>query len=148
MADGRGCTCAARSENDCCCDVDWTPQKVIDQQAEIERMRTALTNIQQNYTRKGYIKRMCLMGLIRSQNSNECSDIENTQNGNSVNDSTQNVNVSEYPLKERSLEHDTQSGQDCTQNGNSASTRQHICTPDIWNEATEQHLCGECGKRV
>ena len=30
-----------------------------------------------------------------------------------------------------------------------ASTRrEHVCTPDIWNEATEQHLCSTCGKRV
>lgn len=24
----------------------------------------------------------------------------------------------------------------------------HICTPDIYNEATGNHLCGTCGKRV
>ena len=82
------------------------------------------------------------MGLIRSQNSNERSDIENTQNGNSVNDSTQNVNVSEYPLKERSLEHDTPSGQDDTQCENPASTLQSDQQADKVRWEYEQGLDG------
>jgi len=28
MSDGIGCTCHARSESECCCDVDWTPQEI------------------------------------------------------------------------------------------------------------------------
>lgn len=39
MSDGIGCICAARSEGECCCDVDWTPQELIDARAEIERLR-------------------------------------------------------------------------------------------------------------
>lgn len=30
MADGYDCTCAAHSENECCCGADWTPQETYD----------------------------------------------------------------------------------------------------------------------
>ena len=39
MADGKGCKCAARSESECGCDADWTPQELIDARAEIARLR-------------------------------------------------------------------------------------------------------------
>lgn len=36
MADGEGCRCAARCEWECgCSDADWTPQEVLDLQAEL-----------------------------------------------------------------------------------------------------------------
>jgi hypothetical protein len=36
MADGEGCTCAARCKGECgCSDVDWTPQEILDLQAEL-----------------------------------------------------------------------------------------------------------------
>lgn len=28
MSDGFGCTCAAYSESECCCGVDWTPKEI------------------------------------------------------------------------------------------------------------------------
>jgi hypothetical protein len=42
MSDGIGCTCCARSESECCCDVDWTPQEVYELRqrvAELESKR-------------------------------------------------------------------------------------------------------------
>ena len=42
MSNGMGCTCAARFENQCCCDADWTPQIVYDQQKRIEKLEAAL----------------------------------------------------------------------------------------------------------
>ena len=42
MADGKGCTCHAYSESECCCDADWTPQIVYDQKEEIEELRGQL----------------------------------------------------------------------------------------------------------
>ena len=30
MADGYDCTCAAHSENECCCGADWTPKGTYD----------------------------------------------------------------------------------------------------------------------
>ena len=35
MSDGIGCVCAARSENECCCDADWRPQELIDLQQQL-----------------------------------------------------------------------------------------------------------------
>jgi DNA-binding XRE family transcriptional regulator len=34
MSDGRGCTCAARSDSECGCGADWTPAEVIRLRAE------------------------------------------------------------------------------------------------------------------
>ena len=42
MADGKGCKCAAYSENECACDADWTPQEVYDLRAENERLKKAI----------------------------------------------------------------------------------------------------------
>jgi hypothetical protein len=45
MADGEGCRCAARCEGECgCSDVDWTPQEVLDLQAELAFM-TAVRDV-------------------------------------------------------------------------------------------------------
>lgn len=43
MADGKGCKCAARSESECGCDADWTPQELVDARAEISRLRLTAT---------------------------------------------------------------------------------------------------------
>ena len=42
MADGMGCTCAAWSENECCCGVDWTSQREIDLRNELETVKSGL----------------------------------------------------------------------------------------------------------
>ena len=45
MADGMDCTCAAWSENECCCGADWTTQEMYDlreQLKEAERQRDEL----------------------------------------------------------------------------------------------------------
>ena len=45
MADGMDCTCAAWSENECCCGADWTTQEVYDLRScveELERQRDEL----------------------------------------------------------------------------------------------------------
>ena len=39
---GKGCTCYAYSEGECCCDVDWTDPKIYDQQATIVKLVEAL----------------------------------------------------------------------------------------------------------
>ena len=39
MSDGEGCRCAARSESECGCDADWTPQELVDARGEIARLR-------------------------------------------------------------------------------------------------------------
>jgi len=36
MADGIGCECYAHSEGECCCDVDWTPQELIDLRERVD----------------------------------------------------------------------------------------------------------------
>lgn len=60
MADGYDCTCAAHSENECCCGADWTPQETYDLRdqlaaskqreaelmAHVERLREALEKIE------------------------------------------------------------------------------------------------------
>lgn len=38
MADGKGCTCAAWNANECCCDVDWTPQATYDLQDQVKAL--------------------------------------------------------------------------------------------------------------
>lgn len=43
MADGKGCKCAAHSESECGCDVDWTPQEVYDLRSEAELLRVRIT---------------------------------------------------------------------------------------------------------
>jgi hypothetical protein len=40
MADGEGCTCAARDRSECACDADWTPRELIDARAEILCLRS------------------------------------------------------------------------------------------------------------
>jgi hypothetical protein len=42
MADGKECKCAAHSESECGCDVDWTPQEVYDLRAENKRLKGAI----------------------------------------------------------------------------------------------------------
>ena len=39
MSDGEGCRCADRSESECGCDADWTPQELVDARDEIARLR-------------------------------------------------------------------------------------------------------------
>ena len=41
VGDGVGCKCEARSEAECGCDADWTPQEIYDLRAENERLRDA-----------------------------------------------------------------------------------------------------------
>lgn len=43
MADGKGCKCEARSESECGCDADWTPQEVYDLRSEAELLRVRIT---------------------------------------------------------------------------------------------------------
>ena len=48
MADGMDCTCAAWSENECCCGADWTTQEMYDLRScveELERQRDELALI-------------------------------------------------------------------------------------------------------
>jgi len=44
MSDGEGCTCMAYGEHECCCDVDWTEQRVYDLQDEVASLRKALND--------------------------------------------------------------------------------------------------------
>jgi len=48
MADGEGCLCAARSVDECCCDVDWTPQETIDLRAENKKLKRTI-ELQKEY---------------------------------------------------------------------------------------------------
>ena len=45
MADGKGCKCAAYSESECACDVDWTPQEVYDLREKVQRLEEAIRRI-------------------------------------------------------------------------------------------------------
>lgn len=49
MADGVGCTCAARSQHECACNADWTPQEVLDLRGEVERLKAALVNARASF---------------------------------------------------------------------------------------------------
>lgn len=57
MADGKGCRCAAHSESECGCGVDWTPQELIDARAEITRLRAELADTSQSF--KNFHRRLC-----------------------------------------------------------------------------------------
>jgi hypothetical protein len=41
VIDGMDCTCAARSEDECGCDADWTTQEVADLREEVKQLREA-----------------------------------------------------------------------------------------------------------
>ena len=45
VGDGVGCKCEARSEAECGCDADWTPQEIYDLRAENERFREAIRRL-------------------------------------------------------------------------------------------------------
>jgi len=45
VCDGVGCKCEARSEAECGCDADWTPQEVYDLRAENERLKEAIRRV-------------------------------------------------------------------------------------------------------
>ena len=45
MADGKGCKCAARSESECGCDADWTPQEVYDLRTENKQLKEAIRRL-------------------------------------------------------------------------------------------------------
>lgn len=45
MADGKGCKCEARSESECGCDADWTPQEVYDLRTENEQLKEAIRRL-------------------------------------------------------------------------------------------------------
>lgn len=45
MADGKGCKCAAYSESECACDVDWTPQEVYDLREKVQRLEEAIRRL-------------------------------------------------------------------------------------------------------
>lgn len=45
MADGKGCTCNAVCDSECCCGADWTPQEVYDLRAEVVSLRGELSAI-------------------------------------------------------------------------------------------------------
>lgn len=45
MADGIGCKCAAHSESQCGCGVDWTPKELIEARAELTRLRKELSDV-------------------------------------------------------------------------------------------------------
>jgi len=45
VGDGVGCKCEARSEAECGCDADWTPQEIYDLRAENERLREAIRHL-------------------------------------------------------------------------------------------------------
>jgi hypothetical protein len=42
MSDGLGCKCAAHSEADCSCGVDWRSQREVDLEAENEELKVLL----------------------------------------------------------------------------------------------------------
>lgn len=45
MSDGEGCICSARSEGECCCPADWTPQEVFDLRIEIADLKKELNKL-------------------------------------------------------------------------------------------------------
>jgi len=52
---GMDCTCMAYNESECCCDVDWTDEKVYVLRERIGKLETALKEIIQisDYTNAG-----------------------------------------------------------------------------------------------
>ena len=70
MADGMDCTCAAWSENECCCGADWTTQEMYDLRScveELERQRDELKAAAQAFA-DWYDER---------SGDNECRPLEN-----------------------------------------------------------------------
>lgn len=60
MSDGKGCQCAACCERQCACDVDWTPQELIDARkriAELEAVAEAASEIAAWRTRNAILDR-------------------------------------------------------------------------------------------
>ena len=45
MSDGKGCVCMAWGPSECACGVDWTPQLVYDQKAEIEHQQDIIDRV-------------------------------------------------------------------------------------------------------
>ena len=39
---GKGCTCYAYSESECCCDVDWTDPEVYELRGRVKRLEVTL----------------------------------------------------------------------------------------------------------
>ena len=59
MADGIGCKCFARSEDECGCDnVDWTPQEWIDLKEEAIRLKKEVQDLKEELTsiKSDYLK--------------------------------------------------------------------------------------------
>ena len=62
MADGEDCTCEAFTYLECCCNADWTPQIVYDQQARIKQLEKALNAIKECES-KGQARRIAIQAL-------------------------------------------------------------------------------------
>ena len=42
---GKGCTCAAHSESECCCRVDWTDPEIYKLQARIDELEVSMSEL-------------------------------------------------------------------------------------------------------
>ena len=64
---GDGCECYARSEGECCCDVDWTDPEVYELQGRVEELKGVIRNMHQHVVDNGidahYYHEMMLKGL-------------------------------------------------------------------------------------
>jgi len=45
MANGEGCKCFARCENDCCCDVEWRSEREIELEAKVKELENMLWQV-------------------------------------------------------------------------------------------------------
>jgi hypothetical protein len=45
MANGEGCKCFARCENDCCCDVEWRSEREIELEAKVKELESEIAGL-------------------------------------------------------------------------------------------------------
>ena len=67
---GKGCQCAAKSEWECCCDVDWRSTREVELEAENKQLREALGEMRRVTESFEYMESQEMfevLDLVRSQ---------------------------------------------------------------------------------